>query len=127
MQNLQSLARQAQLRHINAQDFHRAIVETIIQRIGSTRASVWYFNEYQDSLECVALYDARTEEFSSGFALHAEDYPAYFRAMVEGDTIVAVDAVRIPLRRVLPKDISTRWILNRFWTFQLLSKAKSPA
>jgi GAF domain-containing protein len=86
-----------QLRQINAQDFHHALVQTVIQRIGSTRASIWYFNEYKDGLDCVALYDARTEEFSSGFTLYAEEYPEYFRAMVEGDTIVAVDAVRHPL------------------------------
>lgn len=97
MKSLQHLVRQVQTQAIDGADFHHEVIHHIIKQIGSTRASIWYFNEYKDSLTCEALFDARTEEFSSGFVLHAEDYPQYFAAMVNGDTISAIDAVSHPL------------------------------
>lgn len=97
MKTLQNLVRQAQSGTIDGTDFHHAVVQSIIGQIGSTRASIWYFNEYQDSLTCEVLFDSRTEEYSSNFSLFQEDYPEYFSAMVQGDTICATDALRHPL------------------------------
>ncbi len=94
MKTLQQLVRQAQSHTVGSTEFHRAVVQNIIEQIGSTRASIWYFNEYQDSLTCEVLFDRRTEEYSSSFSLYLEDYPQYFGAMVHGDTICAPDALR---------------------------------
>lgn len=97
MKALQDLVLRVKTHSIDSTEFHRAVVQNIIEQIGSTRASIWYFNEYQDSLTCEVLFDSRTEEYASGFSLHQEDYPAYFGAMVQGDTISAPDALRHPL------------------------------
>lgn len=97
MKSLQHLVRQVQTQAIDSTDFHHAVIHHIIEQIGSSRASIWYFNEYKDSLTCEALFDSRTGEMSSAFVLHAEDYPQYFAAMVNGDTISAVDAINHPL------------------------------
>jgi GAF domain-containing protein len=96
-QTLQSLFNQLRTHKISVLEFYQGLLAVTMQRIGSTRASIWYFNDYHDTLTCELLYDSRTDEYSSGIALHQEDAPAYFKAMVQGDTICAYDALRHPL------------------------------
>jgi GAF domain-containing protein len=97
METLQRLIRGQQSGAISDAEYHRQIIQEIIARIGSTRASIWYFNHYRDTLTCEFLYDSRTDEYSSGAELHKEDFPAYFSAILASDTIDAAEAHRNPL------------------------------
>ena len=70
----------------------RAITETAARAIRTARASVWLLSEEQTELTCVDLYEATGHKHSGGTVLHAREYPAYFAAMLEEETIAADDA-----------------------------------
>lgn len=97
MNTLQSYVKQLQNGSLSPEEFLQKLTLFLVQEVQTTRASLWLFNEYKDSLECLMLFDTRTAEFSSGIQLYAEDFPQYFLAMSQGDTISAVDAQRHPL------------------------------
>lgn len=70
----------------------RAITETAARALGTGRASVWLLGEDQSDLTCVDLYEVAENRHSGGIVLRAKDYPAYFAAMLEEETIAADDA-----------------------------------
>jgi len=70
----------------------RAITETAAKALKTARASVWLLNEDHSELTCVDLYEAATKKHSSGVVLKASDYPQYFKALLEEETIAADDA-----------------------------------
>ena len=70
----------------------RAITETAARALHTARASVWLLGEDKSDLTCVDLYEVAEHRHSSGIVLRAKDYPAYFAAMLEEETIAADDA-----------------------------------
>ena len=70
----------------------RAITETAARALGVARASVWLLSEDSTDMTCVDLYEAAEQRHSSGIVLHAADFPTYFAAMLEEETIAAEDA-----------------------------------
>lgn len=70
----------------------RAITETASKALKTARASVWLLAEDASEMTCVDLYDAGEQRHSSGVVLKAVDFPAYFAAMLEEETIAAEDA-----------------------------------
>lgn len=70
----------------------RAITETAAKALKTARASVWLLNEDQTELTCVDLYEAAEQRHSSGTVLRATDFPLYFAALLEEETIAADDA-----------------------------------
>ncbi|HEY4179928.1 MAG TPA: diguanylate cyclase [Kofleriaceae bacterium] len=74
----------------------RAITETAGRALGTARSSVWLLNEESTEMVCVDLYEVRENRHSSGIVLRAQDYPAYFGAMLLEETIAATDAHRDP-------------------------------
>ena len=69
-----------------------AITETAARALGVARASVWLLSEDASDMTCVDLYEAAEHRHSSGVVLRAVDFPIYFAAMLEEETIAAADA-----------------------------------
>jgi len=53
------------------------------------RVSIWLFNEQQTILTCADLYLTSTGKHESGAVLTVDDYPEYFRAIRDGEILVA--------------------------------------
>ena len=70
----------------------RAITETAARALKTARASVWLLAEDSSEMTCVDLYEAADHRHSSGIVLRATDFPKYFAAMLEEETIAAEDA-----------------------------------
>ena len=70
----------------------RAITETAARALNTARASVWLLGEDQSELVCVDLFEVAENRHTGGTVLRAKDYPAYFAAMLEEETIAADDA-----------------------------------
>jgi GAF domain-containing protein len=97
----------------SAREVHETVCRDIIEHVGSTRASVWYFNPECDALKSAYLVDSRTPEVSDDTILLAKDFPEYFAAITENVFVRAVDAVNHPSTRCFaelyfaPLDISS--------------------
>lgn len=70
----------------------RAITETAARALGTARASVWLLDEEATAMTCVDLYEADVHKHSSGTVLRSADFPQYFAALLEEETIAADDA-----------------------------------
>jgi diguanylate cyclase (GGDEF)-like protein len=70
----------------------RAITETAANALHVTRASVWLLDVDRDELLCTDLYDASAGIHTSGTILKSSDYPGYFAALSDEETIAADDA-----------------------------------
>jgi diguanylate cyclase (GGDEF)-like protein len=70
----------------------RAITETAANALGVARASVWLLDPQRGELTCADLYETATQQHSSGLVLKSSQYPGYFAALAEEDTIAADDA-----------------------------------
>lgn len=69
-----------------------AITETAARALKTARASVWLLSEDALEMTCVDLYEAAEHRHSAGIVLRAVDFPQYFAAMLEEETIAADDA-----------------------------------
>lgn len=81
---------------VSVDELFQAVTQEIVEKIGSTRASVWVMNEHKDTITSLDLIDTRTGEHAKGVALHKEDFPPYFDAIMTGDVMVASDALSHP-------------------------------
>jgi GAF domain-containing protein len=68
------------------------ITQTVSELLGSSRVSVWLYNNQENKITCSKLYEAHTQSFSEGIELFQKDFPAYFKAMLKEDVIVAAEA-----------------------------------
>lgn len=74
----------------------RLITEEIAHAMEVERVSIWRYDQSRSSIVCQMLFEAATRRHSSGRELHGGDYPAYFRAMAQNETIAADDAQHDP-------------------------------
>jgi GAF domain-containing protein len=77
-------------------DVHHAVCRDIVDKLKSSRASIWYFNDSQDALTNVSLLDSRTEVFESGAVLKQHDFAPYFAAIKSSLCIRASEAAIHP-------------------------------
>jgi len=74
----------------------RLIAEEIAHAMEVERVSIWRFDQNRSSIVCQVLFEAGVRRHSSGLELQGRDYPAYFRAMAQNETIAADDARNDP-------------------------------
>ena len=74
----------------------RAITETAANALNVSRASVWLLDPDRDELTCADLYEAAENRHSNGMVLKSSDYPGYFAALSDEETIAADDAQTDP-------------------------------
>lgn len=77
----------------------RAITETAASALRVARASVWMLDVDRDELTCHDLYDAAAGTHARGPVLRSSEYPSYFAALADEDTIAAHDAHADPRLR----------------------------
>jgi signal transduction histidine kinase/ActR/RegA family two-component response regulator len=71
------------------------VLAAVADTLNVARASLWHVAETGD-IVCHQLYEASTQEYSSGMKLARESAPAYFAALAAHETIVADDALHDP-------------------------------
>jgi hypothetical protein len=72
------------------------ILSTTALSLETSRVSIWSYNETDQCIECIALYDNGKMVFNSGLKLFQKDFPAYFDAILNEKVINAVDARKHP-------------------------------
>ena len=70
----------------------RYLAEQVSSAFDIARASIWRLSDDGQTIQCLVLWEARTQQHSSGLSLSAKDYPAYFKLIMEDQPIVADDA-----------------------------------
>ena len=75
------------------------VTEELTRSLGCTRASIWLFNVSHDRIDCIDLYDTRTEKHLSGISLQEEDFPTYFSVIKDESYVVAPEAREHPATR----------------------------
>ncbi len=96
---LMELAKSEKLYHGVLHDSLRIITEAVARTFEVGQVSVWLFAENHSIIRCVDMYELSTDHHSHGMELKAADYPAYFKALSEGELIAAHDACKDPRTR----------------------------
>ena len=77
-------------------DVYKEICQSICRSTGSTRSSIWLFDQLHTSIICQCLLDTRTGEYFKDVKLKEDDFPQYFSAIKSDLKIVANDAETHP-------------------------------
>ena len=75
----------------------RQLTESAGRMLNIERVSLWGLSAQRSKLECIDLYELSKNHHSSGMTLLAARYPVFFRALGQGEPIVADDAAMHPL------------------------------
>ena len=84
-------------------DFLKEATETGCRVLNIRRASVWVFENNQESIRCVDLFDALESRHLDGQELSASEYPEYFKAIAESRVVDASDALTDPRTKEFEK------------------------
>ncbi|MDZ8135342.1 MAG: PAS domain S-box protein [Nostoc sp. DedQUE04] len=68
------------------------ITETAVKNIGVERASVWLYDATDIKIQCFDLFEGSCNQHSEGLFLSVADYPIYFAALQQNQSIAADDA-----------------------------------
>ncbi|MGL5115718.1 MAG: GAF domain-containing protein [Beijerinckiaceae bacterium] len=83
---------------------HAAVCLDIIENVGSTRASIWYFDDLGKILACAHLADRRNPSAGAGGILRRELFTAYFDAVTASPFVRADDAETNPATACFTRD-----------------------
>lgn len=72
--------------------FIRRVTAETSRQLGVSRVSVWALSEDHREITCADLYTANDAQHAQGIVLSANDFPAYFDAMLRDRVIDAQDA-----------------------------------
>ena len=93
---LMELARNKALNQRNLQAALQKITEATALNMTVERVSVWLFDSTGTKIQCVDLFEQSLNQHSMGAELPLADYPAYFRALLQDQLIIADDAQTDP-------------------------------
>ncbi len=96
LQGVASLSRGAYLSESSLELALSVLTESAGRMSGVERASIWALTDNHRELRCIELFELALCRHSSGGAVLAERYPAYFEALEEGGSIVADDPYSHP-------------------------------
>ncbi|AFY35328.1 PAS domain S-box protein [Calothrix sp. PCC 7507] len=82
------------------------ITEAGAKNIGVERASVWFFGENRNLIQCLDLFEHSRHQHSEGDLLLAADYPAYFQALHAAQLIAADD----PYTDAITQELSASYL-----------------
>lgn len=82
----------------------RQLTATTSQMLNIERVSLWGLTAQRENLECIDLYELSRDRHSRGVTLHAARYPEYFRALEQGEPIIADDALKHPSTQEFTND-----------------------
>ncbi|MDT9296327.1 MAG: PAS domain S-box protein [Arthrospira platensis PCC 7345] len=93
------LARSWEFYHGDIDQAFETLTAIAAQTLQVSRASIWFYTEYHNGIDCVKLYEQEKNCYSQGIKLEAIDYPRYFAAIETEERIVAFDAQNDPRTR----------------------------
>lgn len=82
----------------------RQLTESSGRMLNIERVSLWGLTAQRSKLECIDLYELSKDRHSSGMTLLATHYPVFFRALEQGEPIVADDAAKHPFTHEFAED-----------------------
>ncbi|MBI5497989.1 MAG: GAF domain-containing protein [Deltaproteobacteria bacterium] len=74
------------------EEMFREVCRYVVEKVKSTRASVWSFNAAGTAIVCDCMLDDLEGKYSSGTRLNEDDFPQYFKAIKDDLKVVAPDA-----------------------------------
>jgi PAS domain S-box-containing protein/putative nucleotidyltransferase with HDIG domain len=77
----------------------RQITEIAARATGVARANVWLFNDAEDELRCIDLYEARAGRHSSGMVLREHEFMNEFQALKQAPYVDANEPFTDPRTR----------------------------
>jgi hypothetical protein len=81
--------------HLNKQTssqlFYQALIKQSAETLNVARVSVWMYSADKQQLVCEALYELKTQAYTQGQVLVANDFPHYFDALKQARVVVADD------------------------------------
>lgn len=92
-QTLVQIAKSQTFPQGNLKAAFREITEAAARTLLVQRVGVWLYDEAHLAIECMDLYDSRTDQHTCGLSLLKANYPAYFQALEAERSIAAHDAV----------------------------------
>ncbi|HKY91923.1 MAG TPA: transporter substrate-binding domain-containing protein, partial [Nevskiaceae bacterium] len=95
-QQLLQISRSSAVDRGNLEDTFRLVTSAACAGLLVRRASVWFWNDAHDALECRHVYDVEQGSSSKPEVLARPDYPRYFGALDGGRSIVAHDVLAHP-------------------------------
>jgi len=85
-----------------------AACRDIVEDLGVSSGSLWFFDAVGTMIECAALYDARDARVLRGARLRAPDCIPYFQALRQDGHVVANDAMTHPATACLQNYLAQR-------------------
>ncbi|MDQ8180486.1 GAF domain-containing protein [Pelagicoccus sp. SDUM812005] len=73
-------------------EIFQAVCEDCAEGVDADRTSVWTFDRDLTQIECQCCYDALEKTFTKGAVLKRDDFPTYFKAIVEDNIVNAPHA-----------------------------------
>jgi len=80
----------------NVEEGSNIITKTVVELLGSDRASIWTFNIKDDGIVCDSIYIKSTGKFHCGLELLRNEYESYFEFLDKGEIIIADDVESHP-------------------------------
>lgn len=84
-------------------DICEAICLDIIDNVDADLVSIWLFDPAKSKITCLHSKDLKNSPSMKGLELFRQDFPVYFRSIVEETTINASNARTHPMTRELTK------------------------
>jgi two-component system, sensor histidine kinase and response regulator len=72
------------------------ITEAAVKNIGIERASIWLYDKTGLKIQCFDLFEGSRNQHSQGLSLSAADYPVFFAALQQDQSIATDDAYQDP-------------------------------
>lgn len=85
-----------------------AACRDIVEDLGVSSGSVWFFDDDGAAIECAALHDSRDAHLPRGARLNDADAGPYFKALRQERRIVAEDALTHPATSCLHDYLTRR-------------------
>ncbi len=117
--HLNQVARQNSLRYnqvlaeltvdddVMAGDLNRAkkkFTENMCKALETTRASIWLFEDTNQQMQCLDLFDSTSAEHEQGGILRKVDYPNYFNAVTKSSIVAVPNALHNTKTQELAED-----------------------
>ncbi|MDV7145210.1 EAL domain-containing protein [Tropicimonas sp. TH_r6] len=73
-------------------EFFRHVTRAVCLEMEVPRFSLWSLDDDESAIRCIDLFEAESDNHSSGFVLNEASFPEYFKAVLRDRVVDAVDA-----------------------------------
>lgn len=104
-----ALANDRVKQHWGRDQLLRETTKRLSELLFVARISVWQIKDDPKRIECLCLYDSRTEAFAEGQVIDQQTNPVFFDVLSHGTSILADDALTDPLTKAFSEDYLSEW------------------